>query len=288
MALTWTEQHFDRGTTESSSGFGRVRGWKVTGDESVVDVVTDDPSAPRFGDVHPDYPLLVVNNVSFLPEGRHVVVRAQYVPIEFQDPTPPENEDDLEFFKIDTTFEDVDIEIPVFELVTKEFPIQGGGTETKDVWQPVRQKATFRYSRTVHRITLNATVAGGAGVITQLNISQAVNEQTNKIHQIGGVKYLFKSDSVRRTKIDNYQFTYRWIYDPGVPNTLEYDLSYSPNMGGIGSYGFPYASSEFVVEPYSRLDTAPNASDPTQVPVVVSSPAYMEDLTGYTTLPGVS
>lgn len=286
MPLTWTEQYFDRGVSDSSSGVGRTRGWKVP--LSTPDIAAADVGAPKFDDVHPDDPNLVVSSVSFLPQGRHTVVRATYTLREFQDPTPPENEEGEDFYRLDATFEDVDVEIPIFQLVTKEFPVSEGMTQTKMVWQPVQQKAIFRHSRVVHRMTLNATVVSGAGVVAQLALSQSINEQTNKIHEIAGVKYLFKPDGLRRVSVDQYQVTYRWIFDPGVPNTLDFDASASPNMGIIGSYGFPFADDNFIIKPYSRLDTSPDGNDPTQAPVVKSSPAYVEDLDGYQTLLGVS
>ena len=301
MALTWTEQYFDRGVNETSSGRGRTRGWIVTGPEAAPDVVAADAQAPQFGDEHPNYSGLVVNNVSFLPEGRHTSVRAQYVPLEFQDPIPPENTDDSDFTKIDTTFEDVDVEIPVFRLVTKEFPAAGGGTETKQIWQPVEQKATFRYSRIVHRITLNATVAGGGGVITALNIAQSVHAQTNKIHTIAGIKYLFKAERSTRTKVDLYPYTYRWTFDPGIPNTFTFSSSAGPNLMKIGTLGIPYANPSsgnpdfnspdsangYIIPPHYRVDTSPAEGDPEQPPEITYSKSYAEVPDGYLTLPGV-
>ena len=300
MALVWKEQYFDRGLTGSSSGIGRTRGWNVTG--GGPDVVAVDGQAPQFGDTHPDQPGLVVNNVSFLPTGFGTRVIAQYVPKEFQDQTPPENQDDDQWTGIDTTFEDVDVEIPVFQLVTKEFPTTGGGTQTLDVWQPVEQKATFRYARIVHRVTLNAMVAGGGGIVTALNIAQAVHEQTNKLHTIAGKKYLFTAERSRRTKINLYPHTYRWAFDPGIPNTIEFDTSAGPNLMLIGSLGFPYANPNasgapaefthptnpngYIIPPYYRMDTAPDGTDPTQPPVIKFSKAYLEDPAGYLTLPG--
>lgn len=304
MALVWNEQHFDRGVSASSSGVGRTRGWNVTGDGASPDLVAQDALSPQFGDEHPDYPGMVVNNVSFLPEGRHTMVRAQYVPREFQDPIPPESEDEEEFIKMDVTFEDVDVEIPIFQLVTKEFPNGPDSTVTMNVWKPIDQKATFRYSRTVHRITLNAMVLGGGGVITQMRIARYVREQANKIHTIDGVKMLFKADSVRRTKIDQYPFTYRWIDDPGIPNTFEFDTSAGPNLMVIGTVGIPYANPSapgapaefthpdtdngYILPPYYRVDTSPDGDDPTNPPIITYSKSYIEEPSGYTMLPGVS
>lgn len=288
----WNELYFGHGVTDSAQGTGISRVWRVTG--STPQVAKGEPEAPHFGDEHPDDSDLVVNNASFLPEGAGTIVRAQYVPREYQDGTPPEtNTTDADYYKIDSTYEDVDIDITVYELVTKSFPVAENAVETKSIWQPVPNKAAFRYSRVVHRITLNATVSGGAGVVTQLNIAQAVNTQTNKIHQIGGVKYLFKADGVRRVAVDKYQFTYRWVFDPGVKDTLVYDLSASPSMGIIGSYGYPREDltgqfAGYTIGPYRRLVVAPDGSNPENTPRVVGLPAYEEDLTGWHTLPGVS
>ena len=300
MPLTWTEQYFDQSINDSSSGIGKVRGWKVP--LSTPETAAADVQAPKFGEEHPDFQTngLVVNNVSFIPQGRHTVVRASYVPKEFQDSEPPEDTTDLEFFKIDTTFKDVTVKIPVFQRVVQKVPNSTGGVDIHIAWKPVQTTAAFTYAQTVHRITLNAVVSGGAGVVTQLNISQFIHNQTNKLHRIGGVQYLFKADSIRRTKIDSYQFTYRWIHDPGVPNTLVFEEQVNPTFSTIGSYGFPHASavdfpnpstdpnvSGYVIPPYHRMDVATDKDDPSKTPTVVISPSFEADDNGHLTLPGV-
>ena len=299
MPLTWTEQHFDRGISDSSFGKGRTRGWKVP--LSTPDIAAADVQAPEFGDEHPDDPNLVINNVSFSPEGRHTAVRASYVPREFQDSEPPENQTDLEFFKMDVTFKSIDVQIPVFQRVEQQIPDGSGGLVLKRVWKALDTVKVFRYAQTVHRITLNAIVQGGAGVITQMNIAHAIRTQANKLHRIGGVQYLFLPDSVRRTKIDKYPITYRWIFDPGVPNTLVFDDMASPVIGQIGSYGFPHADKVdfphpstdpnidgYIIPPYHMMDVALDVDDPEKFPTVVISPAYESDDNGHLTLPGVS
>lgn len=288
--MSLNELHVGRGISESSAGFGRTRTWR--GLIMTVDQAKSDPDAPRFNDPHPDDPNLVVSNASFVPEGPHVLVRANYVDSIFQDSTPPENQTDEEWTQINTTFEDVDVDIPIFELVTKQFPTASGGSESKDIWQIAEQTATFRYARAVHRITLNATVMGGAGVATQLAISSAINEQTNKLHRIGGAQYLFKADNVSRTAEDQYQFTYRWLTDPGVPNTLGplFTASYSPNLKefNFSSFAYPVYDDDFIIPPFHRLDYGPSSSDPSDAPEIAFSLQYVENDNGHLTLPGVA
>lgn len=281
----WKEQFFGRGVQEIAEGFGRTRGWTVRG--SSPDVAQEEPEAPRWGDAHPDYPGMVVNNVSFTPTGYGTSVRANYTPLEFIDAPRPEDTTGLDWSKIDSTFEDVSVDIPVFELVEKTMPGPGDTNILQSYWKAVERTTTFKYSRLVHRITLNAIVSSDGSVSSQLSLVIPISNQHNKIHTIGGIKYLFRSDGIRRIKRDEYQFTYRWILDPGVPNTIEMNTTEYPNIGLIGSFGFPFADEQYIVPPYSRVDTAPNASDPTQAPVVTVSPAFIEDPQGYLTLPGV-
>ncbi len=285
MALVWKEQFFERRVSETSSGANPTRGWTVTG--GGPDVVRNNPLAPHRGDTHPDDSNLIVNTVSYTPTGYGTLVRAQYLPAEFIDSPPPEDTTGIEWTKIDSTFEDVDVNIPVFEIVTKSHPGPGGTVIENDYWQPVERTTPFRYTRLVHRITVNAIVPSAGDVSTQLSLAVPISNQHNKIHTIGGLKYLFMADGIRRIKADQYQFTYRWIFDPGVPNTIDMQTGDHANIGIIGSYGFPYADDLYIVPPYSRIDTAPDGNDPTNSPVVKVSPAYLEDPNGWLTLPGM-
>lgn len=303
MPLTWNEQYFDYGVTDSSSGVGVVRGWKVP--LSTPEIAAADAGAPKFGDQHPDFNTngLVINNVSFLPEGRHTVVRASYVPPEYQDPIPPEKTDGLDFFKIDTTFKDVTVNIPVFNSFIKNFSRPDGSLVAKFHWVESERKTAFMYAQTVHRVTLNATIVGGEGVTTQLNIAQEIHNQTNKLHTIGGVQYVFKADNIKRVKEDQYQFTYRWTYDQGIPNTL--DFSSNPNstatLGRYGGTAYPHADKAefphpldgidpnidgYIIPPYHRMDVG-LATQSSIDPVVKIRPQYISDPLGWRNLPGV-
>lgn len=288
--LVWTKQHFNNGDNESSSGFGTTIVWHVNATPSVARA---DVGSPHRGHYHPDDQSLKANSVLFAPTGFGAEVTAQYVPLGFLDPPPPEDTTDAEFAKVDSYSENKTIEIPVFQLVEKKFPTVGGGVESKSVWQPVENKASFEYARTVMTLTLNAEIESGFGVEVLFALSHQIREQTNKIHTIGGKKYLFESGSMRRIKFDQYQFTYKWVFDPGVKDTRVYDLSASPSFGIIGSYGYPREAlggeyTGFVIGPHRRLDTSPHGTDPTQAPLVQGADSYEEDENGHLTLPGVT
>jgi hypothetical protein len=282
----WKEQHSGRSKDQSAKGFGRSRTWNVKG--SVPDVAATEPEAPRFADPHPDDPGLVVESVQFAPTGFGSFVRALYVPVEFLPGIPPENTTDSEWTQTDTTFDYVDVDIPLFQLITKTFPVVGGGVETKQVWNGVDRKKSFRYTRVVMRLTVNAVVVGGPGVDAQFAINDAILAQTNKIHTIRSKKFLFESDGARRIEKDLYQFTYRWTSDPGIANTLLFEQQASPNIGVIGTHGIPFANANYIVPPFSVLDSAPDDNDPENPPKVVISPQYIEEPAGYLTLPGIA
>lgn len=283
--MSWNELYFGRGVNDSAQGFSTTREWAVQG--SSPDVAKTEPDAPKFGDAHPDNAGLVVSSVSYEPVGYGTKVRASYVPFEFIPGVPPENTTTEEWIAIDSTFETHDIEIPLFQLVSKSFPVASGGTETKLVYRPVQRVKSYQYTNVVHRVTLNATIMGGPTVDAQMLITEQINQQNDKIHTIAGRDYLFNADGVRRIEADNYQFTYRWTTDRGVPNTLVFDASATENIGFIGSIAFPYADEDYIVPPFKMLDTAPVDNDPTMPPKVTISDRYERDETGWQSLPGV-
>lgn len=288
--IVWTELHLGQGLGEDVRGLATRRTWRVSATPEVALTQAEENNA-FYGAVHPRVGnSLRVNNVSFTVDGGGTVVVAQYVPVEYLDPLPNEDTTNDEYIEIDSTFENVDVDIPVFEQVTKSFG-EGEAIVEKTVWQRVQNTAGFRYTRTVNRITLNALILSGDTVNNQLNIVRELNTQTNKIHTIDGFRYLFEADGVRRLSKNKYQFTYRWTHDPGVPDTLVYDSSFGPRLGGIGSYAFPHEDltgphAGFIIGPYRRLDTAPDATDPEAQPVITFSPAYEEMPLGHLSLPG--
>lgn len=291
MAGVWKELYFERGINETASGSGRTRGWSVTG--VGPDIARTDPEAVNRGDVHPDYPLLVAENVIYTPTGYGTSVRASYVPVEFLEPIPPENTTDLDWTRIDTDHEDEDVDIPVFERVTKSFPGPNDTVTEQMVWQRRDNVVPFRKSVVVHRLQINAEVVSGLGAASAIAISDIVTAQHNKIHTILGRKMLFQADGSRRTSKDQYQFNYRWIEDSGIPYLEDHIVidndgpTTGPGFAKIGSEAFPVASIGFVIPPFSLVRTSPVDGDPEAVPVVTVSLAFEEDPDGYLTLPGI-
>lgn len=307
MTIDWaaSEYHYGRGVSQVAAGDTRTREWRIKG--ATPDAAKADAGAPQRLEPHPDDSSLVLDSVSFFPTGYGTQVRANYVPQTYTGSPPPENINAADYIAISTTFESVDVDIPVYQLVNQRTIIGLNNIPIQiPVYIPVGRVASFRYARPVHRITLNATVSSGADVTSQLNLTSVIASQTNKIHQIGGRRYLFTSDGIDRLEIDKYQFRYRWIEDFGVPNTLAFDDQITPDatsspgagLGRIGTYVYPLAIAPgggddgTLIEPFSRIDVMPakigQNEDPSLAPVVRSSPLYREDLTGYLTLPGVS
>jgi hypothetical protein len=109
---------------------------------------------------------------------------------------------------------------------------------------------------------------------------------------------LFRAGGTRRIEKDKYQFNYEWYEDPGIPYLLDFIIrdnsgpTLGPGVAVVGSEAFPVAgtvgSDLYVIPPFGRVDTSPDADDPENYPTVEVGAAYEEDPTGYLTLPGVS
>ena len=253
------------------------------------------------GDSHPDFLNLVANSVQSIPTGHGCEISIQYVALEQYD-IDIDNPNEPNFIDIDTTFFSASVDIPVFQAVIKTF----GTLEPDQYYQRVDNVVSFQYKKSVNRIVLNADVSSDGTVTNQLAIVQRLNEQNNKLHKIGNIWYLFEVDGVERLSKDNYQFTYRWTYDPGVPNTL--NLPLEGQFAIQGSYLYPIAwqpgdpASQFVhdntqswiIVPHHRTDVAVPSGNPTARPLVNLAPQYLVGSApggngnGYLLLPGVT
>ena len=293
MAL-WTELHYSGNSPQiGAEGLATVRTLRSTRTPEASLTEAAENSVLR-GQEHPRIPGLVCDGSVFIPDGHGCTITASYKPSEFLE-YPIENIAEPEYIDIDTTFEDTDVTIPIYQKVKKTFGEIEGTPVEREVYQRVSNIANFRYSRTVHRISLNAEIISFGGVDTQLLITQYINTQTNKLHKINGVWMLFNADGVRRLEKDKYQFTYRWTFDPGIPNTLNFPPEDQDEQGfaKLGQYYYPLAYSpardgepdEFVpphptddllgwiAVPYHRTDVAGGAN-PEQAPFVARSPQY--------------
>jgi len=281
----WVEQHFGRSLTETGQGLGIARLWHVVG--STPQVARGEPEAPHYLDVHPDNTGLVVSSVAFDAAGFGAIVRASYTPVEFLPPVPPEDTTNIDWIKIDVSSKTQTVDLPLFQIVKKNFPIVGGGVEEKLIFRPIDRVKSYEYTNAVYRVTVNAIVTGGSNFDSIVAATSVIEEQVNKIHVIAGKDYLFASEGSRRIEEDMYQFVYKWTSDKGVPNTFEFDLFSGPNLGVLGSVVYPHANNEYIIPPFKMLDTSPAADDPTLPPLVFISDRYVRDDNGYTTLPGI-
>ncbi len=301
--ITLTRLHFEGNTPSfTSSGLTDTIVWEVNATPVyvVLQNVVSAVGAVR-GELHPDFSDLIVNTVSVVATGHGSKVTVAYGSQSTFDLDQPEPEAEG-YIDIDTTFGNEDIEIPIYQKVTKTF----GDLISMDVFQRVSNSVGFRFTKSVNRVVLNADIATDGSVTTQLDIAKYLNEQNNKLHKIGGVWYLFEVDGVRPIGKTRYQFTYRWTYDPGVPNTL--NLPLDDQFAVQGSYLYPIAwqpgddANEFIpdttkswiVVPHHRTDVATATGDPTQLPLVNLAPQYLVGSApggngnGYLLLPGVT
>lgn len=161
----------------------------------------------------------------------------------------------------------------------------GGTQETKGAWKA--QSVQVPETRVIieARWRINAPSA---------NTIDLFDEQNNKIHEIGGRKYLFTMGAI--TPIDNTYSTVsaQWMSDKGTPSgplssdPLSYltvdDLQLLPGQSRPDGLARP---------PFTVLSTVP-APDPTQdlddvaaQPFLLITSPYAEDLTGWQSLPSV-
>ncbi len=293
MPGIWTKLHFERELTDTASGDGIVEAWSVQG--ATPDIARTDPEAIRRGDPHPDaFPVLIANSVSYSPIPYGTYVRVNYVPPEYLDPEPPEDNTGDDWFRNDNDHQDEDVKIPVFEKVTKKLPGPDETTVEKTVWQGRENTVPFRKSLTTIRVTLNADIESGFSFNDIIRLTDAVTDQNNKIHTIFGRKMLFKSNGSTRVSKTKYRFNYLWIIDPGVLYTENFIVvraegtpTTGPGFAIIGSEAFPVANIQYVIPPFSRVRTSPSSDDPEALPVVSVSLAYQEDPDGWQFLPGI-
>lgn len=297
---TWKEQHFKGNSlTLTAQGITATRVFNVdaTPEGALLELVGQGLNR---GQPHPRFSTaLFVANTNIIPTAFGCEVTANYTAAEFIG-FPAEDIAAPEFIDIDTTFSNASVTLPVYQEAVKTFDIV-----SLFVYQRVQNVASFEYGQTVSRVTINAEVPSAAGVDQQLLLTQFINQQTNKLHEINGTWYLFNADGIRRLEKDKYQFTYRWTYDPGIPSTFGNNYEQGSNFIKEGSYLYPigYKASgdesgadtdlipdltiDYIIPPYHRLDVADAAGDPTQIPLLRARPLYLKQSDGWQDLPGV-
>lgn len=284
-----TERYRLRAVNERDGIETRQRGFYVDGYN--VDQAKDAVGIPQYLDPHPDFPNMVARTIGAASEGSGSVVTVSYSPSEYAGGSvPPINQYGEGFIGTDSTFEDVTVDIPLFERVEHVFD-EAGAAVSKNVFQRVDGVLPFQYSRTVYRIPIAVTINIGGSFATAMAVAQLIALQTNKIHTIFGRKLLFKPEGLSQRGEGEFKVTYRWYDDPGVVNELGTipspsagpNLRFFPDSTEI----YPFFDSTHILPPFKGLRISGN-EDPEQPPSVTFFNKYKEEPNGWQTLPGIA
>jgi len=284
-----TERYRLRAVNERDGIESRQRGFKVEG--YTVDQAKGAAGIPQYLDPHPDFPDMLVRSIGTAPEGDGAIVTVNYSPSAYAGGSvPPVNQFAEGFIGVDSTFEDVTVDIPLFERVEHVFD-EAGAAISKQVFQRVPDVVPFQYSRVVYRIPLAITTINIAGSFgTAMGVAQLIGSQINKVHTIFGRKLLFKPEGLAQRGEGEFKVTYRWIDDPGVINRIGEipspsagpNLRFFPDSTEI----YPFFDSTNILPPFKGLRISGN-EDPEQPPSVTFFDKYQEEPLGWQTLPGL-
>jgi hypothetical protein len=293
--FTWKELDDGRSIILATNGAQPTRAWYVKGATVDAALADPNPARPFRGQAHPDYPGLVVETAAYRKYLLGVRVEARYVAEEYLG-EPPEPGTDENYIDINPYFEPHSRELPVIETYVQAF--RDSDTPDQTLWRFSNRTVPYIYDRLAFSIEVNAELPSTASVSVMLNEMRNLRSQVGKIHTIDGNKYVFSVEDAGRINKDRYKFVYKWVDDPGVPNTL--NIVQQPNdrnganwgytaTGGSSAYGF--ADMDHIIPPFSRIDTqwdtTDGVPDPSISPLFRVVPEGLEDPQGWMTLPGI-
>jgi len=286
----WKEQDDGRAIVIDKKGDNPTRAWFIAG--ASVDAARNDtnPVKPERGDPHPEHPFIVVDAVAYHRMLNGTRCEARYIPNEFLS-IAQESGDDAEFVQISPYFETIERKLPVIQQVRQSF--RDSTTPDRLVWEYV-DVANFVYDRLAFTIEVNADISSTPQVTTMLATMDALRSELGNIHLINGIEYQFSVQDAERLSKDKYKFVYKWSSDPGVLNTLDATITHG-NWAMVGTRGYGFADMDFIVPPFSRLDTGPAMNDdippmpdPTLPPIIQVSAIARHNDNGYLLLPGIN
>jgi hypothetical protein len=307
-----TRLHDTTSITQSGGGSTAVdsydifntTGAPVSVADTYEETLLDALQLPRRGSPHPELgSTLKAQSILRTTRGRGVLYQVTYaVPslVEFR--IPP---DKLlpGYRSIELTSRPKIVEFPIFQLQKISVPTDGAPVDPQYAWAQLDNTFSVEITEEVLTIVLSKTYLTDLTLEDQIRIFASARAQLNKIHLIGGEKYLFKGLQDFRQRTDDIgeeparaEVRYEWVYDPGVRNTL----GIAPRDGLIirgqlvGDLqfldtAFIAQSKEFIIEPYQRVDWFPSREDSFDPPLVVFSSLYTEDLEpqAWQSLPGI-
>ena len=280
-----TELYNSRGRSQRDGVEGIATGWLVEG--VGVDLAKENEGVPKYRDPHPDYPGLIARDIvaSSVPGGS--IVTVNYAPPQYVGGSvPPINTFADGFIGKDVSFETEDVTLPLFQLTKM---VLGGDGETDEqlVFQRIEDVIPFRKRVPYFRVPISIDLAG-TSLNDTFNITDAILEQTDKIHTIFGRDLVFACEGLDQQTEDRFNAVYRWYQDPGIPNTLRdsFDSSASPNLQFINGTIYPVFDNDFILPPYKGIRVDGN-DDPTIAPTVTFFDLFKRDPNGWLSLPGI-
>jgi hypothetical protein len=307
-----TRLHDTTSTTQSGGGSVAVdsydihntTGVPVTMADTYSETLLDDLQLPRRGSPHPELGAsLKAQSILRTTRGRGVLYQVTYaVPSLAEFRVPP---DRLApgYASIELTSRPKIVELPIFQLQKIVVPTDGAPVDPQFAWAQLDNTFSVEVTEEVLTIVLSKTYLTSLTLVEQIQVFTSARSQLNKIHLIGGEKYLFKGLQDFRQRTDDLgdeparaEVRYEWVYDPGVRNTL----GIAP-VGGLIFRGqvvaglplldtaFIAQDADFVIRPYARVDWFPNRANPATPPLVqFSNPYDDDDENGWLSLPGIA
>lgn len=284
------EQYQYRGVSSSSGIATRTRGFRVVGMN--VDQALNTTGVPVYKSAHPDYADMWAKDFSTTWQGCDTHVVVTYVPKEFIGVgIPPVDEFGEEFVGVDQTFDDVDVDIPLYQQTT----IKVGNPPdvvSQLVWQRRTDVMKYQYSRNIIRIDIALELDTESNFDVAMSIGVPIRAQINKIHTLpDGKDYLFKPEGLDQSGPKQFKATYRWYSDPGVPNVLAAEFGgvfAGENLQLLGGTGYPVFDEDFLIPPFNGVRIDGDAEDPTNAPKVTFFERFdTSDPQGWRSLPGV-
>lgn len=278
-----------RGKTNNDSIVSLSRGFRVY--DTRVDQATEQPLIPVHGEVHPDNNQLFARDIIASGMGQHSLVTVKYVEAPFINYSiPPVNQYEESFVGVDTTFEDRQVDIPLFQQ-TKVVLSTSAGVDEKLIWQRRKDVLPLQYTTPILRMDVSFTASTQGSFNIAVAIASVINAQNDKIHTINGRDYRFKCEGVNQRGEGEYKATYRWYEDLGVPNKLPAgggQVFGSPYIRLVGNTLYPVYSEELILPPFSAVRIDANADSPELEPIVSFFELYEREPQGYLTLPGIA
>lgn len=263
------------------------RAWNVEG--LGPDVAVQVPAIPNYRDPHPSDSNMIVRSINATPRGAGSLIEVSYAPAPYVGGSGPGiNEFSEGFIGTDVSFDNEDVELPLFRVVDMVFG-EGDSAVEKTVFEAIPDVVPFRRPVPYYRVTVALTLTDPATFTDALALGDVIAAQVGNIHTIGGRDLVFSCEGIDQNDVNEYKIAYRWTQDKGVANTLANDFgpSAGPNLRYLESTVYPVFNDDFLIPPYKGLRIDGNV-DPEQAPTVTFFDRFKREPNGWQNLPGIA